>query len=193
MDFGFARLKPENSDSAMLTPCFTLHYAAPEVLRQTQQQQPQSQESDVLERHGYDESCDLWSLGVILYTMLSGKAPFQSGSREVCAATIMSRIKGGEFSFTGPEWTHVSLEARQLIQGLLTVNPRYRLSMRDLENNDWLNQGPMSTTSAAQLATPEVLAAGQTARLQKSLKTTLGAFRQATREGFRLQVKDIHL
>ena len=55
VDFGFARLKPE-LDSGMMTPCFTLQYAAPEVLEIAVRS---SQE-------GYNESCDLWSLGVIL-------------------------------------------------------------------------------------------------------------------------------
>ncbi|XP_045663587.1 ribosomal protein S6 kinase alpha-5 isoform X2 [Ursus americanus] len=53
IDFGFARLKPPDNQP-LKTPCFTLHYAAPELLN----------------HNGYDESCDLWSLGVILrYTM----------------------------------------------------------------------------------------------------------------------------
>ena len=55
VDFGFARLKPE-MESGMLTPCFSLPYAAPEVLDTALRT---SQE-------GYNESCDLWSLGVIL-------------------------------------------------------------------------------------------------------------------------------
>lgn len=55
VDFGFARLKPEK-EQTMNTPCFTLHYAAPEVLRQALGQ----------DKEGYDESCDIWSLGVIL-------------------------------------------------------------------------------------------------------------------------------
>jgi ribosomal protein S6 kinase alpha-5 len=50
VDFGFARLKEE--EEVMFTPCYTMHYAAPEVL---------SNGTD-----GYDENCDLWSLGVIL-------------------------------------------------------------------------------------------------------------------------------
>jgi ribosomal protein S6 kinase alpha-5 len=50
VDFGFARLKKE--EEVMLTPCYTVQYAAPEVL---------SNGTD-----GYDENCDLWSLGVIL-------------------------------------------------------------------------------------------------------------------------------
>ncbi|KAL0601729.1 LOW QUALITY PROTEIN: Ribosomal protein S6 kinase alpha-5 [Plecturocebus cupreus] len=54
IDFGFARLKPPDNQP-LKTPCFTLHYAAPELLNQ----------------NGYDESCDLWSLGVILGWMES--------------------------------------------------------------------------------------------------------------------------
>ena len=50
IDFGFARLRPQSPAGPMQTPCFTLQYAAPELLAQ----------------QDYDESCDLWSLGVIL-------------------------------------------------------------------------------------------------------------------------------
>ena len=55
VDFGFARLKPEKD--TMTTPCFSLQYAAPEVLRQATT--PGAEQ-------GYDETCDWWSLGVIL-------------------------------------------------------------------------------------------------------------------------------
>lgn len=53
VDFGFATLNPKNE--TMMTPCFTLPYSAPEVLKQITSR-----------KDGYDESCDLWSLGVIL-------------------------------------------------------------------------------------------------------------------------------
>ncbi|XP_015424465.1 PREDICTED: ribosomal protein S6 kinase alpha-4 [Myotis davidii] len=55
IDFGFARLRPQSPAGPMQTPCFTLQYAAPELLAQ----------------QGYDESCDLWSLGVILTATFS--------------------------------------------------------------------------------------------------------------------------
>jgi ribosomal protein S6 kinase alpha-5 len=55
IDFGFARLKPGNQQ--LSTPCFTLPYGAPEVLLQATTNR---------DKEGYDESCDLWSLGVIL-------------------------------------------------------------------------------------------------------------------------------
>jgi p90 ribosomal S6 kinase len=54
-DFGFA--KQMRADNGLLmTPCYTANFAAPEVLK----------------KQGYDEACDIWSMGVLLYTMLAG-------------------------------------------------------------------------------------------------------------------------
>lgn len=167
VDFGFARLKQEKEP--MHTPCFTLHYAAPEVLNG--------------DSKGYDENCDLWSLGVILYTMLCGRAPFHARSRDDSAAAVMARIKGGEFSFSSSAWNGVSQEAKAVVQGLLTVNPNQRLRMMDLRNNSWV-QGSQSFPQTP-LMTPDVLLSSTSA--EKSLQTTFNAFHKAQREGFRLQ------
>ncbi|XP_076264850.1 ribosomal protein S6 kinase alpha-5-like isoform X1 [Rhynchophorus ferrugineus] len=167
IDFGFARLKREKE--SLHTPCFTLHYAAPEVLRG--------------DPEGYDENCDLWSLGVILYTMLCGKAPFHARSREESVTSIMERIKCGDFNFDSPAWEDVSDEAKKVVEGLLTVTPSQRLQMADLRNNDWL-QGHQRLPQTA-LMTPDVLSSGSSA--ERSIKTTFSAFHKAEREGFRLQ------
>lgn len=54
-DLGFAKqLRAENG--LLMTPCYTANFVAPEVLK----------------RQGYDAACDIWSLGVLLYIMLSG-------------------------------------------------------------------------------------------------------------------------
>lgn len=166
IDFGFARLKQEREE--LHTPCFTLHYAAPEVLKG--------------DPEGYDENCDLWSLGVILYTMLSGKAPFHARSRDEHVSAIMNRIKEGDFNFNSNAWNGVSNEAKSIVRGLLTVDPNQRLRMMHLETNSWI-QGNQNFASTP-LMTPDVLL-GTAA--EKSIQTTFNAFYKAQREGFRLQ------
>ncbi|XP_038261575.1 ribosomal protein S6 kinase alpha-5 isoform X3 [Dermochelys coriacea] len=173
IDFGFARLKPPDNQP-LKTPCFTLHYAAPELLN----------------HNGYDESCDLWSLGVILYTMLSGQVPFQSQDKGLTctsALEIMKKIKKGEFSFEREAWKNVSQEAKDLIQGLLTVDPNKRIKMSSLRYSEWLQDG--SQLSSNPLMTPDNLGSSGAA-VHTYVKATFHAFNKYKREGFCLQNVD---
>ncbi|CAJ0932601.1 unnamed protein product [Ranitomeya imitator] len=173
IDFGFARLKPPDNQP-LKTPCFTLHYAAPELLNAS----------------GYDESCDLWSLGVILYTMLSGQVPFQCHEKTLMCASaedIMKKIKQGDFSFEGESWKNVSQEAKDLIQGLLTVDPNKRIKMSTLRYNEWLQNG--SQLSSNPLMTPDILGSAG-ASVHTHVKATFHAFNKYKREGFLLQNVD---
>uniref|UniRef100_A0A673CKB4 Ribosomal protein S6 kinase n=1 Tax=Sphaeramia orbicularis TaxID=375764 RepID=A0A673CKB4_9TELE len=174
IDFGFARLKPPDNQ-LLKTPCFTLQYAAPEILKYD----------------GYDESCDLWSLGVILYTMLSGQVPFQCQEKNLThtsAEEIMKKIKQGDFSFEGEAWRNVSQQAKDLIQGdLLTVDPNKRIKMCGLRYNAWLQDD--SQLSSNPLMTPDILGSS-TASVHTCVKATFNAFNKCKREGFRLQTVD---
>uniref|UniRef100_A0A4W6BXS3 Ribosomal protein S6 kinase n=1 Tax=Lates calcarifer TaxID=8187 RepID=A0A4W6BXS3_LATCA len=173
IDFGFARLKPPDNQ-LLKTPCFTLQYAAPEILKYD----------------GYDESCDLWSLGVILYTMLSGQVPFQCQEKSLThtsAEEIMKKIKQGDFSFEGEAWRNVSQQAKDLIQELLTVDPNKRIKMCGLRYNAWLQDD--SQLSSNPLMTPDILGSS-TASVHTYVKATFNAFNKCKREGFRLQTVD---
>ncbi|XP_067848170.1 ribosomal protein S6 kinase alpha-5 [Heptranchias perlo] len=173
IDFGFARLKPPDNQP-LKTPCFTLHYAAPELLKDD----------------GYDESCDLWSLGVILYTMLSGKVPFQCEEKTLTSTSaeeIMKKIKQGDFSFEGEAWRNVSQEAKELIQGLLTVDPNKRIKMSSLRFNEWLQDS--SQLSSNPLMTPDILGSSGVS-VHTYVKATFHAFNKCKREGFCLQNVD---
>ncbi|XP_029767033.1 ribosomal protein S6 kinase alpha-4 [Terrapene carolina triunguis] len=170
IDFGFARLRPSGSQP-MQTPCFTLQYAAPELFTD----------------EGYDESCDLWSLGVILYTMLSGQVPFQSsqeGGALTHAAEIMHKIKEGQFSLEGEAWRGVSEEAKELVRGLLTVDPSKRLKMSTLRYSEWLQDG--SALSSTPLMTPDILESSGPA-VRSGVNAAFMAFNKGKREGFFLK------
>ncbi|XP_077817227.1 ribosomal protein S6 kinase alpha-4 isoform X3 [Macaca mulatta] len=171
IDFGFARLRPQSPGVPMQTPCFTLQYAAPELLAQ----------------QGYDESCDLWSLGVILYMMLSGQVPFQGASGQggqSQAAEIMCKIREGRFSLDGEAWQGVSEEAKELVRGLLTVDPTKRLKLEGLRDSSWLQDG--SARSSPPLRTPDVLESSGPA-VRSGLNATFMAFNRGKREGFFLK------
>jgi ribosomal protein S6 kinase alpha-5 len=150
VDFGFARELPDVPN--LTTPCFTVQYAAPEILRHATGRNGT--------KSGYDESCDLWSLGVIMYTMLIGRAPFQPTQSSTPSNTgaIMDAIMAGKISFDQPEWAGVSQQAQNCVKGLLTVDPSQRLTLNQLLAHPWMSTEP--TLPSTPLATPTALSSG---------------------------------
>ncbi|NWV04596.1 MAPK2 kinase, partial [Ptilonorhynchus violaceus] len=92
-DFGFA--KETTTHNSLATPCYTPYYVAPEVLG------PEK----------YDKSCDMWSLGVIMYILLCGYPPFYSNHGLAISPGMKKRIRMGQYEFPNPEWSEVSEEA----------------------------------------------------------------------------------
>uniref|UniRef100_A0A915PTR6 Ribosomal protein S6 kinase n=1 Tax=Setaria digitata TaxID=48799 RepID=A0A915PTR6_9BILA len=168
VDFGFARLLPSATENLM-TPCFTLHYAAPEVL-ESDDQLPQ-----------YNEQCDLWSLGVILFTMLSGNVPFHARSKNESATDIMKRIRNAQFS--SPNLRRDFLNLAFIFQALLTVDPTKRLSLEELQCHPWLLSA--AAQNETPLQTPTTLLKSQS-HTAETFNETLNAFLNANREGFHL-------
>ena len=63
----------------------------------------------------YDERCDVWSIGVILFVMLCGYPPFNGKTSQ----QVMQKIKRGKLQFKEEDWAFVSEEARELVECLL--------------------------------------------------------------------------
>ncbi|XP_043360660.1 ribosomal protein S6 kinase alpha-3 isoform X3 [Dermochelys coriacea] len=119
-DFGFAKqLRAENG--LLMTPCYTANFVAPEVLK----------------RQGYDAACDIWSLGVLLYTMLTGYTPFANGPDDT-PEEILTRIGSGKFSLTGGYWNSVSVTAKDLVSKMLHVDPHQRLTAAQVLRHPWI-------------------------------------------------------
>ncbi|CAK1595136.1 unnamed protein product [Parnassius mnemosyne] len=122
VDFGFARNMPETEErQRMMTPCFSLPYAAPEVVSCARSSSAP----------GYGASCDLWSLGVIFYCMLCGKAPFQPVSKKEPVTAFMDRIRTGSFTMEGAIWDSISSDSKRIVAGLLSAETS-RLSVNEL-------------------------------------------------------------
>ncbi|XP_051760032.1 MAP kinase-activated protein kinase 2-like [Ctenopharyngodon idella] len=136
-DFGFA--KETTSNNCLTTPCYTPYYVAPEVLG------PEK----------YDKSCDMWSLGVIMYILLCGYPPFYSNHGLQLSPGMRKRIRNGQYEFPNPEWSQVSEEAKQLICQLLKTDPTERMTIAEFMNHSWINKS--MTVPPTHLHTSRVL------------------------------------
>ena len=118
-DFGLAT-KLEFENEKKRTVCGTPNYIAPEIL-------------DGKIGHSYE--VDIWSLGVICYTLIIGKPPFETQD----VKTTYKRIKMNAYSF--PENAIISDSARSFITEILQTDPSKRPNLDQLLAHDFFNQG----------------------------------------------------
>ena len=115
-DFGFAIQGA--AKSSLTTQCGTPGYVAPEILRS----------------EPYGKAVDMWSIGVITYILLGGYPPFHDDNQKA----LFRKIKKGEFEFHEEYWGGVSDEAKNLITGLLQIDPNNRLTVDDMLKHPWV-------------------------------------------------------
>lgn len=97
---------------------------------------------------------DLWSIGVILYVMLCGFQPFDDSDG---STQLFDKIKKGEFQFTSPYWDPISAEAKDLIRGLMTVDPKKRLTAAQALAHPWMKVGPIFPSSSSSSSSSSVM------------------------------------
>lgn len=110
----------------------TAYYIAPEVLTSE-----------------YNEKCDVWSIGVILYILLSGRPPFDGkDDREIVRKVRIGHydinskilIKDIIFFILAPEFKYVSREAIDLLKKMLTYDPERRISAEESLKHAWITK-----------------------------------------------------
>ncbi|CEP16344.1 hypothetical protein [Parasitella parasitica] len=133
-DFGLSKIL-KAQDDILTTACGTPGYVAPEVLLQT----------------GHNKPVDLWSVGVILFTLLSGYTPFWGEDQ----ASLFESIMSGQYEFDEEYWSDISASAKNLIDKLLTFDPNERITAEEALLHPWITgtgskeAGPRTSTNLA--------------------------------------------
>ena len=83
----------------------------------------------------YNEKCDLWSCGIILYVLLSGKSPITGKE-----ASMLKKIPKIQIKLDEPIWGYVSAEAKDLLNRLLKLDPKKRISAAEACVHPWIKK-----------------------------------------------------
>jgi len=94
-------------------------YIAPEVLK-----------------NSYNNKCDVWSCGVILFVLLCGYPPFNAPTED----EILQLVVQGKYNFNSVEWESVSENAKQLIRKMMTYDPQKRITAEEALNDPWFTK-----------------------------------------------------
>ena len=90
---------------------------------------------EVLKKH-YNEKCDIWSCGVIMYILLSARPPFCGDDDNA----IMERVIVGKYDLDSPPFDTVSKNALDLIRKLLTMDPSKRITAEEALEHPWFKE-----------------------------------------------------
>jgi len=148
-DFGYA--KRVHMPKSLTTLCGSLHYVAPELLK----------------NHPYDESADMWSVGVIVYFLLAGYLPFHNKNQN----ELYKAIRLGKYTFDAEYWKDTSEESNRLIARLLTVDPSTRCTAAEALHSDWIQSVEKSQLSQHELANSLAGISKTRSRLKSVAKT----------------------
>ncbi|CAE7513405.1 CPK2, partial [Symbiodinium sp. KB8] len=116
IDFGLAT-QYDPADPPLRKHVGTPYYIAPEVLHKQ-----------------YRESADVWSMGVIMFTIMCAYPPFWGNTE----ADIYSRIRKGMYRFQGAEWQRRSDDAKDMVRSLLQLDPAKRLNVHTALQHPWI-------------------------------------------------------
>ncbi|KAH7917308.1 kinase-like protein [Leucogyrophana mollusca] len=119
---GFSLAKVVDKSTFLETMCGTAAYIAPEVI--------------VRQNHGgYNRLVDSWSVGVIVFSMLTNSSPFIEDDTQ---RDVKIRIAERTIDWTSLEQSECSARVRDFIRRLLDVDPRTRMSIADARKHPWL-------------------------------------------------------
>ncbi|KAI9015495.1 kinase-like domain-containing protein [Hyaloraphidium curvatum] len=118
VDFGISKVLTSPEDQ-LKTVIGSPGYTAPEILR----------------RVPYGREVDLYSCGVITFTLIAGYSPFYAAQDSTAMADA---VVTGKWKFEAPEWTNVTPESKDFIKRLMLINPKKRMTAHEAMDHVWL-------------------------------------------------------
>ncbi|BCR89599.1 serine/threonine-protein kinase [Aspergillus chevalieri] len=144
-DFGIAKML-ETPTELLTSMAGSFGYAAPEVML----------------KQGHGKAVDMWSLGVITYTLLCGYSPFRSEN----LSDLIEETRSGRIIFHDRYWRDVSQDAKNFILTLLQPDPAQRVSSEEALKHSWLKGESASDRDLL----PEIRAYNAKARLRRGIE-----------------------
>ncbi|KAI9893099.1 MAG: hypothetical protein M1814_000646 [Vezdaea aestivalis] len=144
-DFGIAKML-DSHEEVLTTMAGSFGYAAPEVML----------------KKGHGKPVDMWSMGVITYTLLCGYSPFRSES----FTDLVDECSKGKIVFHERYWKDVSRDAKDFIGQLLQPDQNDRMTSTEALNHVWLS----GTTATDHNLLPEIRAYMAKARLRRGIE-----------------------
>ncbi len=93
---------------------------------------------EIINEKEYGLPIDIWALGVTLFLLLSGQAPFKGQT----VTQVLDRVRIGSFSFADLIWANISSEAKDLITRMLAMDPAQRPTIEEVLADPWLTTPP---------------------------------------------------
>ena len=98
---------------------------------------------EILKNIPHDDRVDLWSIGVVTFVLLVGYPPFLEDTQ----SALFEKIRTGEWEFIESDWRRISKDAKEMVKGLLTVDPKERWSIKECLRCSWINKDPDNLSS----------------------------------------------
>ncbi|TMW63812.1 hypothetical protein Poli38472_002753 [Pythium oligandrum] len=168
-DFGTAMVISDKS--IFRSEHLTWAYCAPEVLRDMQKSIDPADEPGAT-TSAFNPKSDVWSVGIVLYVLLSAIHPFDPDGRHT-KDQMVQKILQGEFAMSDKLWDDISSEAKAFIHQLLTADPKQRPNAADALQHEWFSS---AQTPRAPLKVSTSNGLGQYQRLmQRKFRTSVRA------------------
>ncbi|OHT08870.1 Calcium/calmodulin-dependent protein kinase type 1 [Tritrichomonas foetus] len=132
---------------------------------------------EILRGEQYGPEVDVWSVGVILYTLMCGRRPFEEDEKY----PLFLKVSSGQYTFDLPEWSIVSDDCKDFIRRMLEVDPAKRITVDEALKHPWLTGEYPDVAMESALKNLQFTIMGRKLKRVMGAAKTASTFRQFTK------------